>query len=132
MMLARLDNYKARVQRDIIINASYALVEYSENDFLQLINPLSDNNKDIALNQRSAQLSQTDPQQAFNVAELINDPATRLESIINTITVWSGFDKRSALTAIDYSSQLTASQKAEISTQIQLTLQLTSSNIIYP
>mgnify|MGYP003633167244 CR=1 FL=1 len=130
MMLARLDNYEARVQRDIIINASYALVEYSENDFLQLINPLSDNNKDIALNQRSAQLNQTDPQQAFNVAELINDPATRLESIINTITVWSGFDKRSALAAIDNSSQLTASQKGEISTQIQL--QLTSSNIIYP
>lgn len=130
MMLARLDNYEARVQRDIIINASYALVEYSENDFLQLINPLSDNNKDIALNQRSAQLNQTDPQQAFNVAELINDPATRLESIINTITVWSGFDKRSALAAIDNSSQLTSSQKGEISTQIQL--QLTSSNIIYP
>ncbi|MEH6735377.1 hypothetical protein [Shewanella sp.] len=130
MMLARIDNYEANVQRDIIINASYALAENSEVDFLQVINSLSDDNKDIAFRQRSAQLSQTDPQQAFNVAERINDTTTRLESIASTVNVWSGFDKRAAMTAIDNSTLLTASQKAEISSQIQL--QLTSSNIIYP
>jgi hypothetical protein len=130
MMLARIDNYEANVQRDIIINASYALAENSEVDFLQVINSLSDDNKDIAFRQRSAQLSQTDPQQAFNVAERINDATTRLESIASTVNVWSGFDKRAAMTAIDNSTLLTASQKAEISSQIQL--QLTSSNIIYP
>lgn len=130
MMLARIDNYEANVQRDIIINASYALAEHSEVDFLQVINSLSDDNKDIAFRQRSAQLSQTDPQQAFNVAERINDTTIRLESIAGTVNVWSGFDKRAALTAIDNSTLLTASQKAEISSQIQL--QLTSSNIIYP
>ncbi|MGI2112046.1 hypothetical protein ACRN9G_00390 [Shewanella frigidimarina] len=130
MMLARIDNYEENVQRDIIINASYALAEHSEVDFLQVINSLSDDNKDIAFRQRSAQLSQTDPQQAFNVAERINDTTIRLESIAGTINVWSGFDKRAALTAIDNSTLLTASQKAEISSQIQL--QLTSSNIIYP
>ncbi|MBB1383739.1 hypothetical protein H5071_17800, partial [Shewanella sp. SR41-2] len=91
---------------------------------------MSDDNKDIAFRQRSAQLSQTDPQQAFNVAERINDTTIRLESIAGTVNVWSGFDKRAALTAIDNSTLLTASQKAEISSQIQL--QLTSSNIIYP
>ena len=130
MMLARIDNYESNVQRDIIINASYALAEHSEVDFLQVINSLSDDNKDIAFRQRSAQLSQTDPQQAFNVAERINDTTIRLESIAGTVNVWSGFDKRAALTAIDNSTLLTASQKAEISSQIQL--QLTSSNIIYP
>lgn len=130
MMLARIDNYETNVQRDIIINASYALAEHSEVDFLQVINSLSDDNKDIAFRQRSAQLSQTDPQQAFNVAERINDTTIRLESIAGTVNVWSGFDKRAALTAIDNSTLLTASQKAEISSQIQL--QLTSSNIIYP
>ncbi|WP_392342622.1 hypothetical protein [uncultured Shewanella sp.] len=130
MMLARIDNYEANVQRDIIINASYALAENSEVDFLQVINSLSDDNKDIAFRQRSAQLSQTDPQQAFNVAERINDATTRLESIASTVNVWSGFDKRAAMTAIDNSTLLTASQKVEISSQIQL--QLTSSNIIYP
>ncbi|AZG73624.1 hypothetical protein [Shewanella livingstonensis] len=130
MMLARIENYETSVQRDIIINASYALADHSETDFLQVINSLSNDNKDIAFNQRSAQLSQTDPQQAFNVAERINDPTTRLESISSTINVWSGFDKRAALTAIDNSSQLSTSQKAEISSQIQL--QLTPSNIIYP
>lgn len=130
MMLARIDNYEANVQRDIIINASYALAEHSEVDFLQVINSLSDDNKDIAFRQRSAQLSQTDPQQAFNVAERINDTTIRLESIAGTVNVWSGFDKLAALTAIDNSTLLTASQKAEISSQIQL--QLTSSNIIYP
>ncbi|MGI2108652.1 hypothetical protein ACRN9C_04500 [Shewanella frigidimarina] len=130
MMLARIDNYEENVQRDIIINASYALAEHSEVDFLQVINSLSDDNKDIAFRQRSAQLSQTDPQQAFNVAERINDTTIRLESIAGAVNVWSGFDKRAALTAIDNSTLLTASQKAEISSQIQL--QLTSSNIIYP
>ncbi|QDE30999.1 hypothetical protein [Shewanella polaris] len=130
MMLARIDNYDTNVQRDIIINASYALAEKSESDFFQVINSLSDDNKDIAFNQRAAQLSQTDPQQAFNVSERINDVTTRFESIMSTVNVWSSFDKRAALSAIDNSTQLTASQKVEISNQIQL--QLTSSNIIYP
>ncbi|MGI2169321.1 hypothetical protein ACROAE_03830 [Shewanella sp. MF05960] len=130
MMLARIDNYDANVQRDIIINASYALAEHSESSFLQVVEMLSDDNKDIAYRQRANQLSQSDPQQAFNVAEKINDSASREESIVSTVNVWSGFDKRAALSAIDNSTQLTASQKADISSQIQL--QLTSSNIIYP
>lgn len=130
MMLARIDDYEINVQRDIIINASYALVDHSETTFLQSIDSLTDDNKDIAFRQRANQLTQTDPQQAFNVAERINDTSVRLESIINTVNVWSAFDKKTALIAIDNSTQLTASQKADISNQMQL--QLTSSNIIYP
>ncbi|GGQ12828.1 hypothetical protein [Shewanella litoralis] len=130
MMLARIDNYDANVQRDIIINASYALADYSESSFLQVVEMLSDDNKDIAYRQRANQLSQSDPQQAFNVAERISDAASREESIVSTVNVWSGFDKRAALSAIDNSTQLTASQKVDISNQIQL--QLTSSNMIYP
>jgi hypothetical protein len=130
MMLARIDDYEVNVQRDIIINASYALVEHSESTFLQSIASLSDDNKDIAYRQRANQLTQTDPQQAFNVAERISDTSARLESIISTVNVWSAFDKKNALIAIDNSTQLTASQKADISNQMQL--QLTSSNMIYP
>ena len=130
MMLARIDNYDANVQRDIIINASYALAEHSESNFLQVVELLSDDNKDIAYRQRANQLSQTDPQQAFNIAERISNASAREESIVSTVNVWSGFDKRAALSAIDNSTQLTASQKVDISNQIQL--QLTSSNIIYP
>ncbi|MDD8058148.1 hypothetical protein [Shewanella metallivivens] len=130
MMLARIDDYEVNVQRDIIINASYALVEHSESTFLQSIASLSDDNKDIAYRQRANQLTQTDPQQAFNVAERISDTSARLESIISTVNVWNAFDKKNALIAIDNSTQLTASQKADISNQMQL--QLTSSNMIYP
>ncbi|WP_418357024.1 hypothetical protein ACNH6B_11170 [Shewanella basaltis] len=130
IMLARIDNYDTNVQRDIIINASYALADHSESRFLQVVEQLSDDNKDVAYRQRANQLSQSDPQQAFNIAQRINDAAAREESIVNTVNIWSSFDKRAALSAIDSSAQLTASQKADISSQIEL--QLSSSNIIYP
>lgn len=130
MMLDRIENYDANVQRDIIINASYALADYSESQFLQVVAMLSEDNQDIAYRQRASQLTQTDPQQAFNIAERISDTSVRLESIISTVNVWSGFDKKNALIAIENSNQLTASQKADISSQMQL--QLTSSNMIYP
>lgn len=130
MMLDRIENYEANVQRDIIINASYALADYSESQFLQVVAMLSEDNQDIAYRQRASQLTQTDPQQAFNIAERISDTSVRLESIISTVNVWSGFDKKNALIAIENSNQLTASQKADISSQMQL--QLTSSNMIYP
>lgn len=130
IMLARIDNYDTNVQRDIIINASYALADHSESRFLQVVEQLSDDNKDVAYRQRANQLSQSDPQQAFNIAQRINDAAAREESIVNTVNIWSSFDKRAALSAIDSSTQLTASQKADISSQIEL--QLSSSNIIYP
>ncbi|MGX9461529.1 hypothetical protein ACWXWU_09830 [Shewanella sp. A14] len=130
MMIARIDNYEANVQRDIMINASYALTEHTESNFLQIIDSLSDDNKDIAFRQRANLLNQTAPQQAFTIAERINDATIREESIIRTVNVWSGFNKQAALTAIDNSTQLTTNQKAKIINQIQL--QLTSSNIIYP
>ncbi|WP_445772612.1 hypothetical protein [Shewanella sp.] len=130
IMLDRIDNYDTNVQRDIIINASYALADHSESRFLQVVEQLSDDNKDVAYRQRANQLSQSDPQQAFNIAQRINDAAAREESIVNTVNIWSSFDKRAALSAIDSSTQLTASQKADISSQIEL--QLSSSNIIYP
>ncbi|WP_445776264.1 hypothetical protein [Shewanella sp.] len=130
IMLDRIDNYDTNVQRDIIINASYALADHSESRFLQVVEQLSDDNKDVAYRQRANQLSQSDPQQAFNIAQRINDAAAREESIVNTVNIWSSFDKRAALSAIDSSAQLTASQKADISSQIEL--QLSSSNIIYP
>jgi hypothetical protein len=95
-----------------------------------VVEQLSDDNKDVAYRQRANQLSQSDPQQAFNIAQRINDAAAREESIVNTVNIWSSFDKRAALSAIDSSAQLTASQKADISSQIEL--QLSSSNIIYP
>lgn len=130
MMLARLDSFEPDMQKDIVINASYAFSEQSDAAFAQMFNHLSDDNKDIAYSQRAAQMSNRDAKQAFSLAQQIHDSTTQLESVIQTVNLWSRYDKNAALEAIDQSNWLNEQQKSYI--KIQASLQFTSSSMIYP